>query len=195
MPCTVSPSGVSTHAYWAGELPEPVRDELRAVARAWLGRVGERGFSMNLDDLVDGRRPECLVMVARDAAGRPVGYQRYALCAVTGVSPGDDDDDAAAAQERATQREERPRPVKQAQSEPSTPAAALPTQAGDAARRLLKGAVEQNGWSLDKVIALYAETHDGADIRQATARDVETFRKSLFSRPDHELRDEAKEAS
>jgi lysyl-tRNA synthetase, class II len=74
-------SGVTTRAYLASELPEQVRAELRAVARAWLGRVGEHGFSMNLDDLVDGRRPECLVVVARDRDGRPVGFQRYALCA------------------------------------------------------------------------------------------------------------------
>jgi lysyl-tRNA synthetase class 2 len=73
--------GVTTWAYLASEMPEQVRAELRAVARAWLGRAGERGFSMNLDDLVDGRRPECLVVVARDRDGRPVGFQRYALCA------------------------------------------------------------------------------------------------------------------
>jgi lysylphosphatidylglycerol synthetase-like protein (DUF2156 family) len=73
--------GVTTRAYPADELPADVREQLRPIADAWLGRAGERGFSMNLDDLVDGRRPECVVMVASDAAGRPVGFQRYALCA------------------------------------------------------------------------------------------------------------------
>jgi len=73
--------GVTTQAYPAAELPDEVRAELRTVVRAWLGRVGERGFSMNLDDLVDSRRPECVMVVARDRDGRPVGFQRYALCA------------------------------------------------------------------------------------------------------------------
>jgi lysylphosphatidylglycerol synthetase-like protein (DUF2156 family) len=74
-------AGITTRIHQAAAMPDAVRAELRAVAGAWLGRSGERGFSMNLDDLVDGRRPECLVAVARDRTGRAVGFQRYALCA------------------------------------------------------------------------------------------------------------------
>lgn len=119
--------------------------------------------------------------------------RRYALCAVVGVAPGDDDDDAAAAQERASQREERPKPaVRPRPVESDTPAATLPQAAADAARRVLRDTVDKNGWDVAKVSALYSDTHDGADIREATARDVESFRKGLFARPDHELRAEEK---
>ena len=49
---------------------------------------------------------------------------------------------------------------------------------------------EENRWSRDKVAAIYAQGHDGADIRLASMRDIEAFRKSLFARSDHELREQ-----
>ena len=35
---------------------------------------------MILDGLLTGRHPDCLLVIARDRAGRPVGFQRYAPC-------------------------------------------------------------------------------------------------------------------
>jgi hypothetical protein len=55
---------------------------------------------------------------------------------------------------------------------------------------LLAQTVTESGWSHTRVAQLYAQTHDGADIRTGTTRDIEAFRKSLFALPDHDLRDQ-----
>lgn len=73
-------AGVSTEVYAAAQLPAELRAGLAAIAAAWQAGRPERGFSMNLDDLVGCARPECLVIVAQDRLGQPVGFQRYALC-------------------------------------------------------------------------------------------------------------------
>lgn len=85
-----------------------------------------------------------------------------------------------ASQAAARPQDSRPEP------EPAAPSAR-------AARDLLRSTCEQNKWSLARVSALYAETHGGADLRQASMREVEEFRKSLFGRADHELRDQPAE--
>ena len=60
-----------------GELPEEDRERLRTLASDALGGVEERGFSMNMDGLLTGRHAFPVLVVARDADGAPVGFQRY----------------------------------------------------------------------------------------------------------------------
>ncbi|HEX6501372.1 MAG TPA: phosphatidylglycerol lysyltransferase domain-containing protein [Micromonosporaceae bacterium] len=60
-------------------LDDELAAELRPVVADWLGDRRERGFSMNLDAILTPR-PDCVIAVARDAAGRPVGFARVAIC-------------------------------------------------------------------------------------------------------------------
>lgn len=136
--------------------------------------------------------------------GSAITYaRRYALCAVTGVAPGDDDDDAAAAQEQQqrrqgqNQQQRRPENSNQAKAgarpnpeKPQDNGGATPSRAADAARDLLRAECTKNGWDLARVSVLFAESHGGADLRQADMRTVDTFRKGLYARPDHELREQ-----
>lgn len=146
-------------------------------------------------DCIEGHYPLPAAGSSPQVLGSYITYaRRYALLAVTGVAPGGDDDDAAAATAAAAQRDTRARP-QPAQPAQQTPAASLPAQAADAARRQLHAAALQNGWSVAKVAALYSKEHDGADLRNGSAQDVEAFRKSLFSRSDQELVDERKESA
>lgn len=69
--------GVTTTIQREGDLPVAVRDEFLDLAHRVWGSEGERGFSMNLDHVLDGERPELMVALARDAGGAPVGFQRY----------------------------------------------------------------------------------------------------------------------
>jgi lysylphosphatidylglycerol synthetase-like protein (DUF2156 family) len=69
--------GVVTEVRREGELRPAERDEFLAVAEAIWGHHGERGFSMNLDHVLDGERPEVVVALARDADQQAVGFQRY----------------------------------------------------------------------------------------------------------------------
>ena len=70
--------GVTTEVRREGELRPAEQLEFLGVAEEIWGHHGERGFSMNLDHVLDGERPETVVALARDATGRPVGFQRYA---------------------------------------------------------------------------------------------------------------------
>jgi lysyl-tRNA synthetase class 2 len=54
-------------------------DRLAPVVADWLRGGRERGFAMNLDGLTVPR-PDCLLLVASDAAGEPVAFARFALC-------------------------------------------------------------------------------------------------------------------
>lgn len=131
--------------------------------------------------------------------GSAITYaRRYALCAVTGVAPGDDDDDAAAAQRQQQRPQGGQQRAQARQGTGTTPPPAEPAQGGDqgqpnpsqrAALDLLRQTCADNKWSQARVAARYAAEHGGADLRQASMRDVETFRKGLFSVPDDELRD------
>jgi MYXO-CTERM domain-containing protein len=69
--------GVTTTVVREGDLPEVPRAELAGLSARWRGRPAERGFSMILDGLLTGRHPDCLLVIARDRAGRLVGFQRY----------------------------------------------------------------------------------------------------------------------
>jgi lysyl-tRNA synthetase class 2 len=72
--------GVTTTVVREGELADTLRAELTGLSARWRGRVPERGFSMILDGLLTGRHPDCLLVIARDRTGRPVGFQRYVPC-------------------------------------------------------------------------------------------------------------------
>jgi lysyl-tRNA synthetase class 2 len=47
------------------------------LSRRWRGEATERGFSMALGRLFDPRDAGALVVVARDAAGHPVGFLHF----------------------------------------------------------------------------------------------------------------------
>jgi lysylphosphatidylglycerol synthetase-like protein (DUF2156 family) len=69
--------GVTTSFVREGDLDTGLRAELAALSTHWLRGAGERGFSMILDGLGTGAHPDCVLVLARDAAGTLVGCQRY----------------------------------------------------------------------------------------------------------------------
>ncbi|MFF0490613.1 bifunctional lysylphosphatidylglycerol flippase/synthetase MprF [Nocardia sp. NPDC004068] len=69
--------GVSTEIRYERELEPALRDTLFDIVDEWGSGRQTRGFSMILDHLLDGRNPGMLVVLARDAEGRVVGFQRY----------------------------------------------------------------------------------------------------------------------
>jgi lysyl-tRNA synthetase class 2 len=71
-------TGVKTEVMAESAVSPDLRDALLEVASAALGGAAERGFSMNLDSMLTGRHPGCVVAVAYDEEGRPIAFQRYA---------------------------------------------------------------------------------------------------------------------
>lgn len=71
--------GVSTEVVPEVALTEPQRANLLDIVDEWGHGRQTRGFSMILDHLLDGRHPDMLVIMARDAEGRIVGFQRYGV--------------------------------------------------------------------------------------------------------------------
>ncbi|MFE3054289.1 bifunctional lysylphosphatidylglycerol flippase/synthetase MprF [Nocardia sp. NPDC059239] len=69
--------GVTTEILPEVALTEPQRETLLAIVDEWGSGRQTRGFSMILDHLLDGRHPGMLVVIARDADGQVVGFQRY----------------------------------------------------------------------------------------------------------------------
>jgi lysyl-tRNA synthetase class 2 len=69
---------VTTRIVAEHTLSPELRDALLGVASAALGGAAERGFSMNLDALLSGQHPGCVVAMACDADGVPIAFQRYA---------------------------------------------------------------------------------------------------------------------
>jgi len=79
--------GVTTEFHREGELDAGLRRALLGIAQRGRRGAPERGYSMALDGLLSGRDRDCLVAVARDAAGTPFAFQRYVPCrAGTGLS-------------------------------------------------------------------------------------------------------------
>lgn len=72
--------GIATEIHREGELSPDLRGALRAMAERHRNGEPERGFSMALDGLLSGRDPECVVIVARDAEGTAIAFQRYVPC-------------------------------------------------------------------------------------------------------------------
>ena len=73
-------AGITTEMYREGDLDLRLRRQLLKVAAAQRKDHPEYGFTMALGDHFSGRYPECFVIVARDAHGEPVGFQRYVPC-------------------------------------------------------------------------------------------------------------------
>jgi lysylphosphatidylglycerol synthetase-like protein (DUF2156 family) len=71
-------AGVTTEVLPEAALSPELRGRLLEIASASLGGAAERGFSMNLDELLTGRHPGCLVALAYDRDGEPIAFQRYA---------------------------------------------------------------------------------------------------------------------
>lgn len=71
--------GVTTEIVPEVALTEPQRETLLGIVDEWGQGRQTRGFSMILDHLLDGRHPGMLVVMARDADGRVVGFQRYGV--------------------------------------------------------------------------------------------------------------------
>ncbi|MGV9973390.1 bifunctional lysylphosphatidylglycerol flippase/synthetase MprF [Nocardia beijingensis] len=71
--------GVTTEVVYESALTEQRREELLAIVDEWRRGRQTRGFSMILDHLLDGRNPNMLVVIASDADGNPVGFQRYGV--------------------------------------------------------------------------------------------------------------------
>jgi lysyl-tRNA synthetase class 2 len=70
-------SGVRTEIMWESDLQPGLRAGLVGLAAQSLKGSAERGFSMNLDALLDGTHPGCLIAIAYDRNGEPTGFQRY----------------------------------------------------------------------------------------------------------------------
>jgi lysyl-tRNA synthetase class 2 len=80
-------AGVSTRVVPAAELSPELLAEMARLSARWLGKARERGFSMMLDGLFDNaRHPDTIFVLAFDAAGSVVGFQRY-LPAGLGYGP------------------------------------------------------------------------------------------------------------
>lgn len=78
-------AGVTTEIVPERELAPRLRERLSDVASRSLGGAAERGFAMNLDELLTGRHPGAVVAVAYDAEKEPIAFQRY-VAAGEGVS-------------------------------------------------------------------------------------------------------------
>ncbi|MCA1830088.1 MAG: bifunctional lysylphosphatidylglycerol flippase/synthetase MprF [Actinomycetota bacterium] len=72
--------GVTTEVVREGDIQESDRAILREVADRARKGAPERGFSMALGGILNGEEPDCTVIIARDANGRPCGFQRYVPC-------------------------------------------------------------------------------------------------------------------
>ncbi|MEU6035518.1 phosphatidylglycerol lysyltransferase domain-containing protein [Actinomadura sp. NPDC047616] len=78
-------AGVTVRILREGELAPELREALGQVAARSLGGASERGFSMNLDELLTGYHAGALIAVAHDRAGEPIAFQRYVV-AGSGIS-------------------------------------------------------------------------------------------------------------
>ncbi|WP_192809211.1 bifunctional lysylphosphatidylglycerol flippase/synthetase MprF [Actinomadura montaniterrae] len=78
-------AGVTTEIVPERELSASLRAELLEVASGSLGGAAERGFSMNLDELLTGYHPGAVVAVAYDEDKKPIAFQRY-VTAGEGIS-------------------------------------------------------------------------------------------------------------
>ncbi len=69
-------AGITTEFHREGDIQGRLREQLRAIA----GDEPDRSFAMGLGGLLSGDYPDCLIVVARDGSGRPLGLQRYVAC-------------------------------------------------------------------------------------------------------------------
>ncbi len=72
--------GITCEVHREGTLDPTLRRALIGIADRHRAEQPERGFSMALDGLLEGRHPDALVTVARDESGAPFAFQRYIPC-------------------------------------------------------------------------------------------------------------------
>jgi lysyl-tRNA synthetase class 2 len=72
--------GIACEIVREGDLDPTLRRALIGIAERHRAGAPERGFSMALDGLLEGRHPDALVTVARDEHGAPFAFQRYIPC-------------------------------------------------------------------------------------------------------------------
>jgi lysylphosphatidylglycerol synthetase-like protein (DUF2156 family) len=65
---------------WIGPMTEERAATLRPVLADWLGGHAERGFAMNLDQILVPRA-DCRFIIVYDQQARPVAFARFARCA------------------------------------------------------------------------------------------------------------------
>lgn len=70
-------AGFTALACHSGDLDPDSVSALRELSRRWRGETAERGFSMALGRLFDPRDSGALVVVARNAGGRPLGFLHF----------------------------------------------------------------------------------------------------------------------
>ncbi|NVI90084.1 phosphatidylglycerol lysyltransferase domain-containing protein [Actinomadura sp. BRA 177] len=78
-------AGVTSRIVPERELTPALRGRLLDVASRSLGGAAERGFSMNLDELLTGYHPGAVVAVAYGEGKEPIAFQRY-VAAGQGIS-------------------------------------------------------------------------------------------------------------
>ncbi|MFG2086609.1 MULTISPECIES: bifunctional lysylphosphatidylglycerol flippase/synthetase MprF [unclassified Spirillospora] len=78
-------AGVTSQIVPERDLTPGLRERLLDVASRSLGGAAERGFAMNLDELLTGHHPGAIVAVAYDGDKEPIAFQRY-VTAGEGVS-------------------------------------------------------------------------------------------------------------
>lgn len=71
-------AGITTEIVPESELDMPTVAKLWAIVDSSHAGHQNRGFSMILDHLLDGRHPGMLIAIARNPSGEPVAFHRYA---------------------------------------------------------------------------------------------------------------------
>jgi lysyl-tRNA synthetase, class II len=79
-------AGFTALACHSGDLDPGSVSTLRELSRRWRGETAERGFSMALGRLFDPRDSGAMVVVASNAAGRPLGFLHLVPWGVDGAS-------------------------------------------------------------------------------------------------------------
>ncbi len=79
-------AGFTSQVWRVRDLDADTVAALRAISRHWRGDAAERGFSMALGRLFDGRDGAALVVVARDGTGRLRGFLHFVPWGADGAS-------------------------------------------------------------------------------------------------------------
>lgn len=69
-------AGYVTEVMFASDIDEELARQLEGITRKWRGKAPERGFSMALGRPFCDADHDCLLLLARDAEGRPRGFLR-----------------------------------------------------------------------------------------------------------------------
>ena len=72
-------AGYTASFAYAGDVTEPLRSELEAVAAEWRGSQPQRGFTMEFGSLSDAGGNDALFAIGRDASGDVAGFFHLAV--------------------------------------------------------------------------------------------------------------------